>query len=65
MFNEVIGHPLHAIIGVTDKGDVFGGHLFVTVNETYKHLPDDGQFVFSLFSHGRCDVPQRWRLIEC
>ena len=53
------------MIGITDKGDVFGAYISVAVKETvgnYKDIRDDGQFAFSFFSHGRCDVPQRWGL---
>ena len=34
----------------------------MAINETGMYLPDDGQFAFSFFSHGRCMVPQRWGL---
>ena len=61
-FNDVLRRPSNAVIGITDKGDVFGGYVSVAVNETGKWLPDDGQFAFSFFSHGRCNVPQRWVL---
>ena len=61
-FNDVLRAPSNAVIGITDEGDVFGGYVSVAINETDKWLPDDGQFAFSFFSHGRCDVPQRWMM---
>ena len=38
------------------------GFVSVAINKTDKKLPDNGQFVFSFFSHGRCFVPQMWGL---
>ena len=61
-FHEAMKKPSNAVIGITDKGDIFGGYVSVALTETGKWLPDDGQFAFSLFSHGRCDVPQRWMM---
>lgn len=61
-FIDVLKTPSHAVIGITNEGDIFGGYVSVHLTETDKWFRDDGQFVFSFFSHGRCDVPQRWVL---
>lgn len=61
-FIDALKQPSNAVIGITEDGDVFGAFVSVAINETDQELPDEGQFVFSLFSHGRCKVPRRWGL---
>ena len=58
-FINVHKKPSNAVIGITDKGDVFGGYVSVGINGSGT-FPDKGQFVFSFFANGRCVVPQRW-----
>ena len=58
-FINVLKKPSNAVIGITDKGDVFGGYVSVGINGSGT-FPDKGQFVFSFFANGRCMVPQRW-----
>ena len=63
-FNELLKTPSNAVIGITEDGDVFGGFVSVAIEKANHWLPDGSLFVFSLFCHWRCDVPQKWELLE-
>ena len=59
-FNVCFKSPNNAVIGVTEDGDIFGGFgVVVQINE---YTPNPNHFIFSLDSHCRCCVPQRWRI---
>ena len=59
-FNECFESPSNAVVGITEDGDVYGGFVSVAVDQVKTFTPDPGNFIFSLASHRRCPVPQRW-----
>ena len=61
-FNACFESPNNAVVAITEDGDVYGGFVSVAVNGIGGYVTDADHFIFSLASHRRCAVPQRWAI---
>ena len=64
LYNKVEGKANIALVGFTADGDVFGGFHNVAVTKQEEPVYDPDMFIFSFESHGRCETPRRFVVME-
>ena len=60
LFESVVGLPNVAVIGFTDKHDIFGGFYRQPIAKPNQQNNDPDMFVFALNANGRCKAPKRF-----